>query len=65
MGDTLLHGVLNMPPELWQDGDPLDQMQRHQRYAQASELIRELEAENAKLRRELAEREGRSEDGSA
>jgi hypothetical protein len=38
MGDTNLHGVLNMPPELWSDSE-LDKMQRHSRYVEASSRI--------------------------
>jgi len=41
MSDIMLHGVLNMPPELW-SGEPIDVMQRHSRYVQASEYIYEL-----------------------
>ena len=37
----MLHGVLNMPPELW-SGSPIDVMQRHSRYVQASQYIDEL-----------------------
>jgi hypothetical protein len=37
----MLHGVLNMPPELW-SGSPIDVMQRHSRYVQASQYIAEL-----------------------
>jgi len=42
MSDVMLHGVLNIPPELW-SGDALDEMQRHDRYVQASELIQSLQ----------------------
>ena len=31
MSDVMLHGVLNMPPELW-SGDPIDTAQRYSRY---------------------------------
>jgi uncharacterized coiled-coil DUF342 family protein len=41
MSDVMLHGVLNMPPELW-SGSPIDVMQRHSRYLQASKYIDEL-----------------------
>jgi hypothetical protein len=41
MSDLMLHGVLNMPPELWTD-DPMDKMQRHSRYVDASRRIEEL-----------------------
>lgn len=43
----MLHGVLNMPPELWNDVSPIDVMQRHARYVQASKYIDELETELA------------------
>lgn len=38
MSDVMLHGVLNMPIDIWQD-DPLDKVQRHSRYLEASKLI--------------------------
>jgi hypothetical protein len=41
MSDLMLHGVLNMPPELWH-GDPLDKMQRYGRYMEASRRIEDL-----------------------
>lgn len=50
MSDVMLFGVLRMPPELW-SGDPIDVTQRHSRYVQAADLIVELQAENAALRR--------------
>lgn len=40
MGDLMLHGVLNMPPELWGD-DPMGLQQRHGRYKQASQRIKD------------------------
>ncbi len=42
MSDTMLHGVLNMPPDIW-DNSELCKMQRHARYVEASERIRKLE----------------------
>ena len=42
MSGTMLHGVLNMPPELWSDTE-LDKMQRYSRYMEASRRIEELE----------------------
>jgi hypothetical protein len=44
MSDTMLHAVLNMPPDLWQDG-PIDRAQRHARCVEASVRIVELERE--------------------
>ena len=41
MSDLMLHGVLNMPPEIWGD-DAMDKMQRHSRYVEASQRIEEL-----------------------
>jgi hypothetical protein len=48
MSDVMLHGVLNMPPELW-SGSPIDVMQRHSRYLQASEYIGELTEQRDRL----------------
>jgi hypothetical protein len=42
----MLHGVLNMPPNLWCDS-PIDIAQRHSRYKQASQRIEQLERELA------------------
>lgn len=42
MSDLMLHSVLNMPPELWQDTH-IDKMQRYSRYMQASRRIEDLE----------------------
>jgi hypothetical protein len=50
----MLHGVLNMPPELW-IGTPIDVMQRHSRYIQASEYIKELVEQRDRLAEELKE----------
>lgn len=38
MGDTMLIGVLRMPPDLW-SRDPMDIKQRHGRYIQAADRI--------------------------
>ena len=48
MSDIMLHSVLNMPPELWRT-DPLDVMQRHDRYVEASKRIHQLEAQAGQL----------------
>lgn len=50
MSDVMLHGVLNMPPELWSDS-PIDIAQRHARYVEASKRILELEEDAANQRR--------------
>jgi DNA-binding TFAR19-related protein (PDSD5 family) len=51
MSDVMLHGVLNMPPELW-SGSPIDVMQRHSRYLQASQYIDELTEQRDEAREE-------------
>ena len=43
-----------MPPELW-IGTPIDVMQRHSRYIQASEYIKELVEQRDRLAEELKE----------
>jgi hypothetical protein len=43
MSEVMLHGVLNMPPELWNNDSPIDVAQRHSRYVEASKRIYELE----------------------
>ena len=42
MSDVMLHGVLNMPIDCW-DETELDKQQRHARYVEASKRIIELE----------------------
>lgn len=56
MSDIMLHAVLNMPPELWCDS-PIDVMQRHSRYVQASQYIDELIEQRDKLADKLAKNE--------
>jgi len=51
MSDIMLHGVLRMPPEMWDNG-VIDIAQRHSRYLQASDRIAELESELESLKRE-------------
>jgi len=48
----MLHGVLNMPPDCW-CGSPIDVMQRHSRYVEASKRIVELERELAEARKQI------------
>lgn len=43
MSNTILLGVLRMPPELWL-GNHLDQIQRYARYMEAAEKVEKLEA---------------------
>ncbi len=57
MSDVTLHGVLNMPPELWQEDWELDKLQRHARYVEASNKILELQAENERIIEELVAEE--------
>jgi hypothetical protein len=38
MSDVMLHGVLNMPPNIW-GNSPIDVKQRHSRYVEASKRI--------------------------
>jgi len=49
MSDVMLHGVLCMPPELWQDTE-MDKRQRYSRYLQASRRIEDDEREIDRLR---------------
>ena len=51
MSDVMLHGVLNMPPNLWCDS-PIDIAQRHSHYKQASQRIEQLERELAKVKKQ-------------
>ena len=43
MSDVMLLGVLRLPIDMWTD-DPLDVMQRHERYKQAANEIERLNA---------------------
>ena len=38
MSNLMLHAVLNMPPDLWNNSE-IDKAQRHARYKEASQLI--------------------------
>lgn len=53
MSDVMLHGVLNMPPNLWCDS-PIDIAQRHSRYKEASQRIEQLERELTEAREDAA-----------
>lgn len=44
MSDVMLHGILNMPPGIWDNSD-IHKAQRHDAYKQASKRIKELEKE--------------------
>ena len=52
MSDVMLHGVLNIPPELWDESE-IDKMQRYQRYMQASRRIEDDERKITRLRGQL------------
>ena len=52
MSEVMLHAVLNMPIDIWSD-DHLSKIQRHSRYVEASELIRNQDAEIDQLRQQL------------
>jgi hypothetical protein len=39
MSRVMLHGVLNMPTEMWHKDSPIDDIQRQARYVEASKLI--------------------------
>jgi hypothetical protein len=39
MSEIMLHGVLRMPVEMWHKDSPIDDIQRHCRYLEASKLI--------------------------
>lgn len=43
MSETILLGVLRMPPNLW-NNSPLDVAQRYSRYKQAADVIETLRA---------------------
>ena len=53
MSDLMLHGVLNMPPNLWCDS-PIDIAQRHSHYKEASQRIEQLERELTEAREDAA-----------
>jgi hypothetical protein len=42
MSNTMLLGILTMPPGLWDESDVVGNEQRHQRYLQAAKLIEDL-----------------------
>jgi hypothetical protein len=42
VSDVMLHGILNMPPGIWDNSD-IHKAQRHDAYKQASKKILELE----------------------
>jgi len=52
MSNTMLIGILKMPPELWRD-DELDKVQRHSSYVRAAEMIEKYESEETKQEPDL------------
>jgi hypothetical protein len=66
MSEIMLHGVLNMPAEMWHKDSAIDNIQRESRYIQASKLIyeqadkiAELEKRNSEILNRVAEAETR------
>jgi hypothetical protein len=55
MSEIMLHGVLNMPAELWDSSNPFDSMQRQPRYFEASKLIYKQADRIAELDKTLKE----------
>jgi hypothetical protein len=53
MSRVMLHGVLNMPAELWDSSNPFDSMQRQYTYFEASKLIFKQDDMIAELEKEL------------
>jgi hypothetical protein len=49
----MLHGVLNMPAELWDSSNPFDSMQRQYTYFEASKLIFKQDDMIAELEKDL------------
>jgi hypothetical protein len=55
MSEVMLHGVLNMPADLWDTTLPFDSMQRQSRYFEASKLIYSQADKIAELEEEQVE----------
>jgi hypothetical protein len=51
----MLHGVLRMPVEMWHKDSPIDDIQRHCRYLEASKLIYSQADKIAELKKERDE----------
>ncbi|MFT6882523.1 MAG: putative RNase H-like nuclease (RuvC/YqgF family) [Marinoscillum sp.] len=56
MSDEMLHGILNMPPGIWDNSD-IHKAQRHDAYKQASKRIENLERYNSGLANESCEQQ--------
>ncbi|CAH1590701.1 conserved hypothetical protein [Vibrio jasicida] len=52
MSRTMLLGVLRLPIDCWDNG-PVDQMQRHERYVEAADLIEDLDSKVEQLESQL------------
>jgi hypothetical protein len=57
MSRVMLHGVLNMPAELWDSSNPFDSMQRQYTYFEASRLIYQQADSIAELKKRLSHAE--------
>ena len=54
MSRVMLHGVLNMPTEMWHKDSPIDDIQRQARYVEASKLIFKQDDMIAELEKKLS-----------
>jgi hypothetical protein len=54
MSRVMLHGVLNMPADIWPKDSPVDDIQRQARYVEASKLILKQDDMIAELEHALA-----------
>jgi hypothetical protein len=61
MSRVMLHGVLNMPAELWDSSNPFDSMQRQYTYFEASRLIYQQADSIAELKKRLSHAEAMGE----
>jgi hypothetical protein len=57
MSKVMLHGVLNMPTEMWHKDLPIDDIQRQARYVEASKLILKQDDMIAELKKRLSHAE--------
>ena len=42
MSEVMLLGVLRMPPKLWDNGNPIDELQRYSRYCEAADKLEKI-----------------------
>lgn len=59
MSDLMLHGVLNMPLDMWRENDPIFHIQMQGRCVAASQRIKDLEADNEDLQQQFDTAVGR------